>query len=94
MRPPSTLKHKQWPPDYVSVFQWRQEQLNLLYRKPELIAGALAYYAEHPIEFINHWVDTFDPRNAFEDLPTRLPLVLFQRQAELVEFVYQCLKDQ
>lgn len=62
--------------------------------EPELIFGALEYYKDHPLEFINHWVDTFDPRNAMINLPTRLPLVLFERQAELIQFLMECLRDQ
>lgn len=57
--------------------------------------AAVAYYSapERCAEFINHWCDTFDPRNIHTDLPTHLPLILFERQDELVEFILGCMAD-
>lgn len=60
---------------------------------PRLLASAKAYYRTHPKEFINHWVETYDPRNAGTKKPTRMPLIMFPRQAEMVDFVYGCLED-
>lgn len=94
MRPPSTLKAEAWPPDYVSVFAWRQQQLQLLRSNPALLKGALEYYRTHPVEWINHWVDTYDPRVAGGDLPPRMPLILFQRQDDLIGFLLAALQDQ
>lgn len=94
MQPPSTLTRNNWPPDYIKVFAWRQHQLLMMREDPAMMFGALAYYANNPVAFINHWVDTFDPRNALNELPTRLPMIMFQRQAELVEFLFDCLSDQ
>ncbi|MFG1260043.1 hypothetical protein V5F79_22205 [Xanthobacter flavus] len=58
---------------------------------PALIIGAKEFYRTHPVEFINHWCDTYDPRNAGGDTPARMPFILFRRQAELVEFLQACL---
>jgi len=88
---PTPCTTNDWPIDYVQVFAWRQQQVLRIRERPELLTGALAYYADHPVEFINHWCDTYDPRNAGTG-PTRMPLVLFQRQAELVEYLLACLK--
>lgn len=85
---------KQWNPDYVARFAWRQKQIRMFEKKPELVAGALEYYRSNPIEFINHWVDTYDPRNAGTSVPTHMPLVMFPRQEELVEFLLACLRGQ
>lgn len=71
---------------------WRQEQLNLIRSDPNMLLGAKEYYAEHPVEFILHWCDTYDPRNAGSGIPARLPFVLFERQAELVEFLLACIE--
>jgi len=84
----------EWPINYVEVFAWRQQQLLKLRAAPSLVAGALTYYASHPIEFINHWVNTYDPRNAGKSVPAKLPLVLFQCQADLVTFLWACLKGE
>lgn len=92
---PRVLGKGEWPPDYVKVFAWRQAQLLSIMQSPKLMYGALEFYADNPVEFITHWVDTFDPRLAYAgELPTRLPLVLFERQADLVNFVIACLEDQ
>jgi len=94
MRPPSTLQKADWPPDYVSVFQWRQQQVLKMKDDVALRFGALEYYRTRPVEFINHWVDTYDPRVAGTDLPTRMPLVMFERQADLVRMLYALIKEQ
>ena len=95
MRPPCVLKSEHWPPDYVAVYQWRQQQLLKLRSSRTLLAGALEYYSSNPVDFICHWFDTYDPRNALNaDLPARLPLVLFERQAKLVEFVVKLVSAQ
>lgn len=78
-----------WPPAYVPVWQWRQEQLLRLRRDPVLLAGARAFYSQ-PVnfsKFICHWCDTYDPRNAGQGLPTRMPLLMFERQVQFVEFL-------
>lgn len=88
MQPPCVLSHNQWPPNYTEVYAWRQQQFMKIMASGVMRAGALEYYASHPVEFICHWCDTYDPRNAANaDLPARLPLVLFERQAQLVEFL-------
>lgn len=94
MQPPSTANKACWPPNYTEVYGWRQQQVLKLKDKPELILGALEYYRARPVEFINHWVSTYDPRNSGGDTPARLPMVMFPKQAELVEFVYACLDDE
>lgn len=95
MRPPRVLTRDNWPPNYTSVFAWRQKQVLLLRDKPKLIIGAREYYRTRPVEFIVHWCDTYDPRLSFADkLPSRLPFILFERQADLVEFLLGCLADQ
>ena len=53
-----------------------------------------AYYKTHPVEFIQHWCDTYDPRAAMHGGRSRMPFVLFKRQIELVEFIYACLQAQ
>ena len=69
--PPKTLKKADWPPNYVSVFAWRQTQLLKLRSDLVLAYGAREYYKHHPVEFICHWMDTYDPRKAGSGLPSR-----------------------
>lgn len=61
---------------------------------PNLIVGAMEYYKHNPVDFINHWCDTYDPRNSSLGLPTRMPFILFERQAELVVFLWECLRNE
>ena len=91
---PTTLAVGSWPPDYYNVFGWRQRQVFLMRENPELVPGALKYYSNKPVEFINHWLDTYDPRNAGQGIPAKLPFILFQRQDDLVQFLLACLKGQ
>lgn len=79
------------PPDYVAALQWRVQRLQACRDNPTLQAGARQYYATRPIEFIEHWCVTYDPRNAGTDTPTTLPFLLFPRQREFVEFLLACL---
>lgn len=65
------------------------------YRKePGLLAAAWKYYETHPVEFMCHWMDTYDPRKAGRGRVAKMPLVLFPRQAEFVEFLYRLLEDE
>lgn len=61
---------------------------------PALMAGAMEFYRTHPVEFINHWLDTYDPRNAGKQTPAKMPFILFERQAEMVEFILACLRGE
>lgn len=87
MRPPSTKKGSDWPPNYVEAFAWKQQQVLSIRSKPELLAGAMEFYRTRPVEFINHWCTTYDPRNASGDTPSKMPFILFERQAECVRFL-------
>lgn len=82
-----------WPPDYTAEFGARQARLLKLRSNPNLILGAREYYRTRPIEFIEHWTETYDPRNAGRDTPARMPFRLFRRQRDLVHFLVSCLED-
>ncbi len=89
MLAPSTTN--KWPLDYVAVWAWRQQQVLLMREKPELIQGAFEYYRDKPVDFINHWCDTYDPRNVGSTVPARLPFTLFAKQHELIDFLCACV---
>lgn len=92
--PPTPCSRESWPPDYVRVWRWRQHMLHRYRTEPHLLAHAWRYYESHPVEFICHWMDTYDPRKAGRGRVARMPLVMFQRQAEFVQFLYQLLEDE
>lgn len=58
-----------------------------------MLLGAKEFYRTRPIEFIEHWVETYDPRNAGRETPSRMPFRLFPRQKDLVHFLLSCLED-
>jgi len=89
--PPETTN--EWPVDTVSVYAWRQAQVKQLRENPSLAFGAIHYYRTHPVEFINHWCDTYDPRRSGHG-QSKIPLVMFQRQQELVEFLLACVNNE
>ena len=84
----------QWPPDYVLEYIRRQKMLIKINGNNELIYCAKEYYKDNPIEFIQDFCITYDPRNALKEIPTTMPFCLFPRQIELVDFIYSCLEDQ
>lgn len=92
LRPPETTS--EWPIDYSRVEEWRTLQRHKLDHDEKLAASARQYYATHPVEFINHWITTYDPRNATRSLPVYVPLILFPKQVELVWFVITCMKSE
>lgn len=81
---PMPLEHDQWPPDYAGLFAWRIKTLKDLRADPQLLKSALAYYSTHPVEWINEWCDTYDPRR---EKMKHIPFALFKRQAEFIEFL-------
>lgn len=56
---------------------------------PDQIAALKVYYKDHPVDFINDWGMTYDPRNPEVGLPTSVPFVLFPKQAEFIEWTYE-----
>jgi phage terminase large subunit len=91
----SMLQRPSWPPDYDAEVKRRHRLLVHLHRikDPKQMAGVFRFYgssAEGCIAFIEDWCETFDPRNAGTGRPTRMPFVLFPKQRELVEFLYNC----
>jgi hypothetical protein len=89
-----------WPVDYGQVRRWRKRKLKLFAEQPDELKRAWLWYKHRPVEFINHWCDTHDPRNIGKTdengtpLPVVLPLVMFKRQDELCQFVMQCMEEE
>ena len=59
------------------------------------LLGAREYYRTRPVEWIEDWVETYDPRNAGQpDKMARMPFVLFLRQREMVQWLQSCVHEQ
>jgi hypothetical protein len=78
-------KTKQWPPDYAKHATWRCSMLERMLKDRTVLLEMKAFYASNPAEFINDWVDTFDPRNALTGQLTKLPLdSIFEKMRRIV----------
>ena len=77
-----------WPRDYTAEFIRRGEIADRLAANPQERELARAYYKTHPVEWINDWCVTYDPRNK-SPLPRLMPFHLFKRQEELVTFLQE-----
>lgn len=82
-----------WPPDYRAEIIERWRRLDAIQKDPKTAKGAYEYYRTNPIDFIEHWCVTYDPRNGANGLPKKMPFVLFDRQKDLVRFLLGCLED-
>jgi hypothetical protein len=87
---PRALSHGQWPPDYAAVYAWRITTLEQLRSNPAALVSAKAYYSTRPGEFIQHWMDTYNPRKARNKW---MPFVFFMRQDEFIDFLEELRRD-
>lgn len=76
-------------PDYRPVFAARLERLRRLRARPELMSALRAHYAARPWAFLDDWACVAEPRNAPLGLSTTIPLVLWPRQRELLEWIFE-----
>jgi hypothetical protein len=94
IEPPRTLSKNEWPPDYKSVIAWKIQAINSMRENKGGLAGHRDYYRSRPVEWINHWGVTYDPRLSGTGKPTRMPFVMFKRQEEFVEALHQAVVEQ
>ena len=84
-------------PDYNFVYAWRAERLQRIRETSGAVDYLKVYYKDHPIDFINDWGMTFDPRLRKDangkKLPTSFPLLLFPRQEEFIVWVLKRLEN-
>lgn len=71
-------------PDYITIFDKRLKCLEKIRKNPGCLTGLFSYYKNNPVDFINDWGITFDPRKVSENLPAFLPFILYDKQKELI----------
>ena len=71
-------------PDYTPIFAARIKKLDYIRNNPKELPALKLYYKDHPVQFINDWGNTSDPRLAEIGLPTVVPFILFPRQEEYI----------
>lgn len=61
--------------------------LQRLREEPHLVPAMKEYFKENPVDFINAFGVTFDPRMAELGLPTTMPFILFPKQEEWIDWL-------
>lgn len=77
-------------PDYVAIFQQRADRLARLRADSAMLRGVFAYYrAGHVADFVNDWGVTVDPRVASKGRSPIMPLLLWPKQREFIDWLYE-----
>lgn len=66
----------------------RNALIRLRAASPTQLAALWTFYREHPADFLQDWGTCHEPRNAALGLPTLLPMLLWLRQRELVDWIH------
>ena len=80
-----------WPPDYLQEFNRRHALARKLGANKKLWESVKPFYAANPIDFINDFCVTYDPRNK-KPKPKTMPFVMFQRQEEFIQCLQECVE--
>ncbi len=81
-------------PDYGAIYEERSERLKSIRSlAPDALAKVHDYYAKNPIDWIEDWTHTWDPRRLEDGLPALRPFMLFDRQKDLIRFWHGCNID-
>lgn len=80
-------------PDYEPIYEWRKQHLSALRRGgDDAWDAAWCFYREHPVEAIEHFVTTYDPRLANRGVNPYIPFVLFPKQRECIYWMWGLYK--
>jgi len=85
-----------WAPDYTDIFRQRINRVKKINNDPIAQLALKTFYKDNPIAFIEDWGTTYDPRNATKgpELPTLMPLSLFPKQKEFINWLMEKLHKQ
>jgi hypothetical protein len=75
--------------DYRGILQERVDNLARIRKRPELVPALKMHYRNNPIDFIQDWGITYDPRLIERGQSPIIPMILFPRQIEFVEWVLE-----
>jgi hypothetical protein len=80
---------EKFPPiSYEEAFINRLNMVRRAKKDPYFVDILKSHYANSPIDFIEDWAITYDPR---VDTLKTMPFFLFKRQKELVTFITECV---
>lgn len=74
-------------PDYAAIWKMRLAAIEKMRADPGCIPDLKGYYRENPADFIDDWGVTFDPRLVEIGLPGVIPMVLFDKQREMIDWI-------
>lgn len=78
-----------WNPNYTEALYRRRMNIIRSMEDRRIQAAWMQYYSTRPVEWIEDWCFTFDPRRG--ELRT-LPFILFPKQREFIDFLEYCRK--
>ena len=82
---------KNWKnPDYNSIWRLRNDRLNRIREDNKYYNTLVWHYKDKPVDFINDWGITYDPRRK----KALLPFILFPRQVEYINWLKKNMEDQ
>jgi phage terminase large subunit len=77
-------------PDYNAVIDYRLNAYRRLMKNPTRNSRILLnHYKTRPAQFIIDWGMTFNPQNVNTKKPQWMPFLLFPKQEEMVEWIYE-----
>ena len=79
-----------WQVDYRVECARREWNCRYWAAHPEKLPLLMLYYSTRPVEFIEDWCVTYDPRR---DGAKYVPFILFPRQREFIQFLYELYLD-
>lgn len=75
---------------YLNRYKERIRRLQWLDKNSDSVDSLSLYYKDKPVQWINDWAVTYNPRNTGTDLPSIMPFVLFPKQEKFIEWLYDC----
>lgn len=74
-----------WPDRPIrDILRERAGRLKIIRKDPKALAAAKVFYKTHPVEFIEDWLFTYDPRR---DGAKFIPFILFQKQKDFIHWL-------
>jgi phage terminase large subunit len=80
-----------WPPNYRSEYLKRYNLLRACGTDSALQQVLMKHYDKNPMDWINDWGITYDPR--VRSASKVMPFMMFQRQSEFITFLHGCVTD-
>ena len=87
----SLKRMPEFNPDYRVKYLGRVRRARRIRDDDSYRKAVLIIYKNDPVAWINDWCVTYDPR-AKAPKPKTMPFILFPKQEEFVEFLWECLK--